>query len=101
MRRKPIVLSSAAAVALVAAVTVVAWGRGDGEGVAAREDAAAPAATAPPALTRTQLSRVVLQGGGPVEFKPGLDTLVLKVTLAPGGTTGGRISELGKPRNAE
>ncbi|MDQ1565921.1 MAG: hypothetical protein QOF96_801 [Actinomycetota bacterium] len=45
-------------------------------------------ATPPAGLTRTETSRTALVGGGPVEFKPGFETVVLHVTLDPGGSTG-------------
>jgi quercetin dioxygenase-like cupin family protein len=45
-------------------------------------------ATTPKGATRTEISKAVLTGGGPVEFKPGTETVVLKVTLEPGGSTG-------------
>lgn len=45
-------------------------------------------ATAPKGATRTEISKAVLKGGGPVEFKSGMETVVLKVTLEPGGSTG-------------
>jgi hypothetical protein len=33
-------------------------------------------ATPPTGLTRTETSRTALVGGGPVDFKPGLETVV-------------------------
>ncbi len=48
----------------------------------------AAVATPPTGATRTEISKAVLVSGGPAEFKPGMETQVLKVVLEPGGTTG-------------
>ena len=48
----------------------------------------AATATPPTGATRTVISSAIVDGGGPVEFKPGMETQVLKVTLEPGGSTG-------------
>lgn len=45
-------------------------------------------ASTPSGLERKEVSRTTLIGGGPVEFQAGLDSAVLQVTLAPGGSTG-------------
>jgi quercetin dioxygenase-like cupin family protein len=45
-------------------------------------------ATPPRGVTRTEVSKAILNGGGPVEFKSGTETVVLKVTAEPGGSTG-------------
>lgn len=42
----------------------------------------------PVGLARTDIARGVLSGGGPVELKPGLDAVVLKIVLQPGGSSG-------------
>lgn len=75
---------------VVAAAGVLLDGRlgGDGVGDAVPAAAVTTPPGLPPGLTRTELSRVVLRGGGPVEVKPGMDTVVLKIALAPGATIG-------------
>jgi len=48
----------------------------------------AAVATPPTGTTRTEISKGLLNGGGAVEFKPGTETVVLKITVEPGGSTG-------------
>lgn len=49
---------------------------------------AAAIATPPSGASRTEISRGIVDGGGPVLFESGKETVVLKVTLQPGGSTG-------------
>ena len=48
----------------------------------------AATATPPKAAGRTEISKGTLTGGGPVELKPGTETVVVKLTLEPGGSSG-------------
>ncbi|HUR48141.1 MAG TPA: amidase family protein [Acidimicrobiales bacterium] len=79
---------------LVAVSALVPAGCGSDDGaVAASADAPAAAAptalpSGPPGLTRTEIARGVVSGGEPVEFKPGTETVVVKITLEPGASTG-------------
>lgn len=79
---------------LLALSALLAAGCGsDDDAVATSANAApeaAPTATPSgiPGLTRTEVARGVVSGGAPVTFKPGTETVVLKITLAPGASTG-------------
>jgi quercetin dioxygenase-like cupin family protein len=91
--RAPIIVSSAP----VCIVAAMLSGCGDDEDAGTKVAQAAPAAAgsgtpvpSPDAngLTRFPVSRVLLKGSGPVDVKSGLDTVVFRFTLAPGGTIG-------------
>ncbi|HUR75583.1 MAG TPA: cupin domain-containing protein [Sporichthya sp.] len=75
---------------LVAVSALLAAGCGsDDHAVATGAEAASTAnAGGAPGLTRTEISRGLVNGGAPVTFKPGTETVVLKITLAPGASTG-------------
>jgi mannose-6-phosphate isomerase-like protein (cupin superfamily) len=45
-------------------------------------------ATPPKDATRTDIARAVMTNGGQVDVKPGEDTTVHRITIAPGGSTG-------------
>lgn len=45
-------------------------------------------ATQPRGIERAEVSRGVLVGGGPVRFEPGTETVIVKLSMEPGGSTG-------------
>jgi len=76
-------------IAIAALAALTGCGKGGEAVAAAPSTATSPSPTgATGGLTRTELARSVLAGGGPAEFKPGLDTVIVKITLEPGASTG-------------